>query len=192
MKPKTNVATDPSESQGFDRCYTPPYALDPLLPYIRPKWFVWESAAGEGHLVDAIAPHVRGVLGTDLHGRYATAAPRDFFRWQPDRFDAIVTNPPYSIKYLWLERCYALGRPFALLLPVETLGAAAAQRLFERYGVELLLLNKRVNFKMPNKGWGGSAQFPVFWCCWKVLPKPIVYGKLHPRNPDQLSFELAA
>ena len=34
MKPKINRAGDPQESKGFDRCNTPAYALDPLLPYI--------------------------------------------------------------------------------------------------------------------------------------------------------------
>jgi hypothetical protein len=192
MKPKINRAGDPQESKGYDRCMTPAYALDPLLPYIRPNWIVWECAAGTGNLYEALAHHTLGIIGTDIHGEHARPA-RDFFAWQPDIFDAIVTNPPYSIKFDWLERCYQFGRPFALLVPVEMIGAQSAQRLMERHGAELLLLNRRVNFIMPNKGLsGGGAQFPVLWLCWKMLPSPIVYGKLTQRADEQVMMQLEA
>jgi hypothetical protein len=79
MKPKVNRAGDPAESKGFDRCNTPTYALDPLLPYIRADWHVWEPAQGTGNLVRALAPHVASIIGTDL----LSDPPRNFFEWQP-------------------------------------------------------------------------------------------------------------
>lgn len=192
MKPKANHAPDPS---GMDVCNTPPYALDPLLPYIRPAWVVWEPAASVGYLSRAIEPHVLSVCATELRTEDIGEDVRggiNFFTWRPPSwFDAIVTNPPYSLKYDWLERCYDLGKPFALLVPVETIGAQAAQRLMERHGAEILLLNRRVNFEMPRKGWNGSAaQFPVLWLCHQMLPAPIVYGKLTPRSSEQTMMEL--
>ena len=187
MKPKINRIGDPNESQGFDRCQTPPYALDPLLPYIRREWAIWEPASGSGNLVSAVAWHVPEIIGTDILNGC------NFFTWQPPHFDAIVTNPPYSIKFAWLDRCYQLGKPFALLVPVETIGAQSAQRLMERYGAELLLLNRRVNFEMPEKGYnGGGAQFPVLWLCWQLLPAPIVYGKITQRHEAQALMNLEA
>jgi hypothetical protein len=186
VKPKINRGGDIHESNAFDRCQTPAYALDPLLPYLCPSWAIWESAAGAGRLARALTPHVREMVESDiLDGR-------NFFTYQPPHFDSIITNPPYSIKFAWLERCYQLGRPFALLLPVETIGAKAAQRLMERYGAELLLLDKRVNFAMPVKGENGKgAQFPVLWLCWQLLPAPIVYGRVT-RRPDTQSYLLEA
>ena len=195
MKPKTNRAGDPAESKGFDRCYTPAYALDPLLSYIRREWIVWEPAAGSGNIHSVMLHRVgtreqAGAVASDIHGNFANPS-RNFFDWQPGLFDAIVTNPPYSIKFDWLARCYELGKPFALLVPVETIGAQSAQKLMERYGCELLLLNRRVNFIMPNKGEAGSsAQFPVLWLCWQMLPAPIVYGKITQRHTDQAVMEL--
>jgi hypothetical protein len=58
------------------------------------------------------------------------------------------------------------------------IGAQSAQKFMKKYGAEILLLDKRVNFKMPNKGWGGTAQFPVLWLCHKLLPEPIMYGHI--------------
>lgn len=175
----TTQAIDPHKSDPRDRCYTPAYAIDPLLPYL-PSGIVWESAAGDGHLVRAFEKAGRMVVASEI------SRGENFFTYQPDSWAVQVTNPPYSSKYHWLERSYALGKPFALLMPLETLGAWSAQKHFRKYGVEVLLLNKRVNFYMPNMGLtGGGANFPVAWFCWHVLPAPIVYGSIVPRADEQ-------
>jgi len=181
MKPKSNKTNIPDR----DRYQTPPYALDPLLPYLKKDWLIWECAAGEGYLANAIRERGFSVVTSDI------ITDQDFFKYQPE-FNAIVTNPPFSIKYDWLERCYSLEKPFALLLPVETLGAATAQKLFKRHGIRLLVLNKRVNFKIPDQGWNSSsrkksgAQFPVAWFTWQMgLEDVIVYGQIIPRPVNQ-------
>jgi hypothetical protein len=96
-----------------------------------------------------------------------------------------VTNPPYGIKFAWIERCYELGKPFALLLPVETIGSQRCQKAMQRYGCEILLLNRRVNFYMPNKGFDGQAQFPVLWFTHGILPAPICYGDIVYRDEPE-------
>jgi hypothetical protein len=121
---------------------------------------------------------------------------QNFFTGEPwEHWDIQVTNPPYGVKYEWLARSYAHGRPFAVLVPVDTIGAAAGQRLFDRYGAEFLYLRPRVNFIMPNKGDPliippgqdkpptHSAQFPVMWWCWKLLPVGVMTAELYPWCP---------
>lgn len=168
MKPKLN-RTEPA----IDRCQTPGYALGPLLPFIKREWVIWECALGEGILGAEIAKTNR-VVGSDILMMH------DFLTTDcGQKYDAIITNPPFSIKYKWIERCYELGKPFALLLPLETLGAAKAQTQFERGGIEIILFNRRVNFKMPNKGWDSSAQFPVAWFTHGFdTGTPLTYGKI--------------
>lgn len=159
--------------QGMDACQTPSYAIDPLLPYMDPEWTVWEPACGEGLLEDALYDSgFNQVIPTDI------LTGQNFFEFEPEKWDCLVTNPPYSIKYRWLQRCYELGKPFALLVPVEMLGAATAQELLKKYSFEALLLDKRIDFKMPNKGFEGSAQFPVFWLCWQLLPDKVLFGEV--------------
>lgn len=182
MAMKRKAIRAASKTAKYDSCQTPPYAVEPLLPFLKPQWTIWEPACGEGLLQRALEAAGRRVVGTD----YLTG--HDFFD-HIEESDVVVTNPPYSIKYDWLERCYQLCRPFALLVPVETIGAASAQRLMAAYGAEILLLNRRVNFKMPNAGWsGGGAQFPVLWLCWQLLPAPIMYGSIVQQNADQLAL----
>lgn len=176
----TTQAIDPHKSDPRDRCYTPAYALDPLLPYL-PAGMVWESAAGSGHMVRALKAAGREVYASEIERG------ENFFTHTPPAACAVqVTNPPYSSKYHWIERSYALGLPWALLLPLETLGAWSAQKHFRKHGVEVLILNKRVNYYMPVKGIEGSANFPSAWFCWRVLPAPIVYGSIVPRSDAQL------
>lgn len=175
MKPKTNRTGDTSQSgaAGYDCCQTPPYALDPMLFPLMRFGRVWEPASGEGYLAGALRDAGHDVTATDIQTGH------DFFSWRPDAFDVLVTNPPYSLKYPWIKRCYELGKPWALLVPLETLGAAKAQAMFKRYGVEVMLLSRRINFKMPNKGWDGSgAQFPVVWLSWRVTGQPLAYGDI--------------
>lgn len=156
-KPKVNRAGDPSVSSPMDRCQTPRYALRPLLPYLPLSSLIWEPAAGKGLLVASLSESHQVVASDILYGQ-------DFFRYQPETWDCLVTNPPYSIKYRWIGRCYELGKPWALLMPVEALGAKQAQVLFRKHGMELIVMDQRVNFEMPNKGLSGSgAQFPVAW-----------------------------
>lgn len=175
---KTTRPADAAKSQPFDYCLTPPYALDPLLPYL--GWSlpstIWEPAAGEGLLVEGLYDAgwtEEHVIGTDI------LTGHNFFEYQPDKWEVIVTNPPFSLKFEWLERCYALGKPFALLLPVEVLGTVTAQALMQKHGFEIMLLDSRVDFKMPNAGWeGAGAQFPVLWLCHDLLPEKVMFGSI--------------
>lgn len=143
-----------------DECQTPAYGISPILPYLPKSWTLWECAVGEGLMKSALEDAGYFVVGTGF----------DFFE-SPYRGDfiwnCIVTNPPFSLKYKWLERCYELGKPFALLMPVDVIAAKSAQTLFAKYGVEILLLDKRIDFKMPNKKWDGKgADFSVAWFTW--------------------------
>lgn len=184
MKPKENKAGDISKSSTFDRCQTPFYALDPLLPYLPKSWLIWESAAGDGQIVAKLQSSGFEVVSSDL------LTGQNFFDYSPLTWDCQITNPPYSTKYHWLNRSYELGKPFALLLPLETLGAGQGQRLFEKFGVEIILLNKRINFKMPNKGYlGNGAQFPTAWFTFGLgIGQHLTFAKISYYEDEQLSF----
>jgi len=97
----------------------------------------------------------------------------------PVGYQVQVTNPPFSLKFKWLERAYEIGEPFAFLLPINTLGTVTAQKMFEKHGISVLLLDKRIDFKMPFKGWeGGGAQFSTAWFMWKLADPGLYYGKI--------------
>ena len=182
MKPKENKGHNVGT---YDECQTPPYALEPLYPYLNISDKIWECAAGK--LVLAIELGRKGytVIHSDITDE---VVPVNFLEVLRGIGDVIVTNPPYSIKYEWLERCYSLGNPFALLMPVEMLGTAKGQRLFDKYGIEVIFMSPRVDFYMPNKGYeGGGAQFPTAWFTWGLnLPQQINFVQLNKPKRSEL------
>lgn len=182
MKPKKSSKRDQGKSQVFDRCQTPLYAVEPLYQFLPAGALAWEPAAGDGNIRTALQAHGYGVVCGDLLSDkpFYDYPGLSFFAYTPPAFDVVVTNPPYSDKYAWLRRAYECGKPFAMLVPVETIGSAAGQALIDQHGMEQLLLSPRVDFIMPLKGEGGrGAQFPTFWWCWQLLPKPIMTARLN-------------
>lgn len=175
MPPKTKQNYSAENMPEKDRCGTPPYALEPLLPFMDRDTIIWESASGEGLLVNALR---RKGYDRIIYSDILQHPSEDFFKtdclqYTEVAFGAvgklIITNPPYSLKYKWLARCYELGYPFALLMPSDTLFAASANKLFQKHGIEIIIMNPRVDFKMPNTGWSGKgAQMATAWFTWKL------------------------
>ena len=181
MKPKENRG---NKVGTYDNCQTPPYALEPLLPYLPKDKIIWECAAGKRILSTFLKNKGFWVLDTDINDVFYG----DFFRIGnvTDNTYTIVTNPPYSIKYDWLDRCFELGRPFALLLPVEALGAKRAQKYIDQ--LDIMLLQPRVDFYMPDKGYeGGGAQFPTAWFTHELLPYKLEVECLNKPKRNELA-----
>lgn len=148
----------------MDNCYTPPYAVLPVLPYIQ-GMRVWEFCSGNGNLSKRMTQNGNHVISTDIE--MGVDALTDSC---PEEYDVIVTNPPFGRKFEFIERCFELKKPFALLMPVETHGAEKAQIWFEKFGISTIWLRPRISFYMPQRGWlAGGAQFPTAWFCSKSL-----------------------
>jgi hypothetical protein len=163
----------PPMSTAFsDDFQTPPNALDSLLPYLRANWVIWECANGKGNLSRALEERGYTVIATDI------LTGHDFLKWAPDpeKYDCIVTNPPYSLKQEFLERCYQLKKPFALLLPLTTFETEKRQELFRKHGVQVIFLKKRINFETPS-GRGSGSWFAVAWFTnWLNLSHDLIWG----------------
>lgn len=168
-KPKQSRPVDTTKVSQMDVCQTPPHALEPLYPYLNPDWIIWESAVGpEQILATTLLNKGYQVFGTDL----MYGAEFNYFTYTPDfNYDIEITNMPFSIKYKWLEKAFSRGKRFALLAPYETTFAKEFQKLFKEYNnkpwyIEILSPERRINYKMPNKGWDSSAQLPTAWITW--------------------------
>jgi hypothetical protein len=152
-KPKLLEAGHPDNFQ------TPASALDCLLPYLSRSWIIWEPACGKCNLVYGLEDKGYMAFGTDIVRRPS----EDFLTMKMLReVDFICTNPPFSIKEKFLARCYELGKPFALLMPITTFDSRERRKLFHRHGIQIILPNGRVNFETPN-GKGSSSWFYTAW-----------------------------
>jgi len=150
---------------------TPDIAVYPLLKYIPKDWTVWECACGKGNIARLLESRGNKVIATDIKNG------QDFLTYEPENYDCVITNPPYSIKDKFLKRCYLLDKPFALLLPLTTF-EGKRQYWMEKYGIEVILLDKRVNFETPS-GNGTGSWFATAWFTNGLnIGKQITFGKL--------------
>jgi len=144
-----------------------------LLPFIPKNWRIWESACGTGNIVKTLEEEGFDVIGTDILHGFDFLSP---LAATPE-FDCVLTNPPYSVKDDWLDRCYALEKPFALLMPITALGEQYRFKLYKKHGIQLVLLPERVNFETPS-GEGSGAWFYCAWFCHGLtLPSQIAFAE---------------
>lgn len=176
-----------------DNFQTDPAALDYLLPFIPKNWHIWEPACGNGNLVRALDKMGFRVQGTDIQEMPMEGGwnySRDFISDIPiPDCDMILTNPPYSIKEKFLARCYELGKPFALLLPLTTFDSVERRKLFAKHGVQIIFPSKRINFETPNHEHNlkiGKKTSAWFFSAWFTQGLNLKKDMTFTDTPDEL------
>ena len=155
-----NMLGKTGNNKNSDECYTPESAILPLLEFLDKNRTYYEATSiASSSIVDCLI----------ANGFKCKKAKGDFFE-QDEVYDGVITNPPYSIKDKFIEACYETEKPFALLLPVSAIQGIKRGKMFEDKGIELLVLNKRVDFTGK-----GSPHFGVAWFCYKLLPSPLIF-----------------
>ena len=85
-------------SGNNDECYTPDYAVTPILKYIPTDAKVWcpfDKAESE---------FVKQISQTHSVEYSHIDEGKDFFAYEPVHFDVIVSNPPFTNKRKFFER----------------------------------------------------------------------------------------
>lgn len=144
-----------------DELYTPDYALNEIERFLPKDKVILECAVGTGKLKQCLEDRGFKVVGTS-----------DFFNYSLQDYDLIVSNPPYSIKDKFLEQCYLLNKPFALLMPITALEGIKRQKLYKKYGIQICFPKKRIDFNGKKAVW-----FYTAWFCWKLLPQNMIFNQ---------------
>ncbi len=155
-----NMLGKTGNNTNSDECYTPSEAVLPLLKYLNKDKVYYEATSGTS----------KSIVNCMRDNGYQCEESTFNFFDNPHLWDGIITNPPYSIKDKFIEKCYATGKPFALLLPVSAIQGIKRGAIFNKHGVELLVLNKRIDFTG-----GGSPHFGVAWFCHDILPQSLIF-----------------
>lgn len=159
----------PKKSGSSDIFGTPIEEIHRMIPFLPKEWKIWENASGDGRIVKELRASGYQVIGTDIMDGFDFLSPLV----ATPEFDCIFTNPPYSVKDKWLERCYELGKPFALLMPITALGEQKRVKMYKEHGIQVALPPGRINFDTPS-GQGTGAWFYAAWFCYRLnLPKDI-------------------
>jgi len=157
----------PQKTGKTDEVFTPAYAINPLLPYLRKEWVILESAYGDGHLAVSLRNAGYTVVGSKDY---------NFLTEELIKCDCIVTNPPYSLKTKFLKRCFDSGKPFALLLPLTALEGKVRNALYREHEIQIIIPDRRIHFLMTETRLGkkSSAWFQTAWFTSKLnLPRQL-------------------
>lgn len=164
--------------------------LDHVLPELPPA-AIWEPAAGDERLSEAIRGHGRAVLASDLLPRAAMLR-HDFLRDEPpaETLGAIaVSNPPFNASNAFISRGLALLdsgvlSAVVLLLRSDALAAGNRARALNRAAI-LWQCCWRPRWIENSTG---SGRWSNTWCCWLAersgppiihfLPRPACSGDL--------------
>ena len=153
-----------------DECYTPRYAVLPLLVFLesfRGKviWCPFDTDRSE--FVKVLRENNFNVVHSHIDNG------QDFYTYEPKKWDIIVSNPPFTNKRKIFERCLSFGKPFALLMSNTWLNDAAPKQLFFDRDLQLLMFDKRIEFNGNKK-----ITFSSSYYCYNFLPKQIIMRKI--------------
>ena len=150
-----------------DECYTPRYAVIPILKYIPKDKVIWCPFDNkESEFVKEISK-TNKVIYSHIDTR------QDFFEYEPEEWDIIISNPPFTNKRKFFERALSFGKPFALIMSNTWLNDSAPMQLFKDKDLQLLMFNKRIKYNNLNKITFSSSYF-----CYNLLPKQIIMEEL--------------
>lgn len=166
---------DKVAGSGNDEFYTPRYAVEPILKYVRKGSIVWCPFDTEQSLfVKMLREHGCKVSNTHL------ANGEDFFKVEKE-CDYIISNPPYSCKGEVLERCFKLGKPFAMLVGVVGLFESQKRfNMFKNNTFEIMYFNKRVSYFKSYEDLKPALNppFSSVYVRSKMLPEQIVFEEI--------------
>ena len=154
--------------------YTPYYAVDPIMKYLPKDKIIWCPFDEEwSSFYNKLKENGFHVIRSSLREG------KDFFKYEPDKWDILVSNPPFSIKDKILERIYSFNKPFAILLPLNSLQGKTRYKYFKN-GIQILSFDARISYHdkrhMDNVVKG--SPFATAYFCKDLLSKDLVVEKL--------------
>lgn len=154
-----------------DERYTPAYAVMPLLEFLEPFrgqtiWCPFDKE--ESEFVKVLTKYDYDIVYSHIDNG------QDFYTYQPEHFDLIVSNPPFSNKRRIFERVNSFNKPYCLLMTLAWLNDTAPKILWKDKDLQLLMFDERVRFK----GMGSQPTFSSAYYCYNFLPKQIIMRSL--------------
>lgn len=154
-----------------DEYFTPAYAVCPIIPYLRPGAAVWCPFDTQ----DSAYVRVFSANGFRvIYGHIQTG--EDFFQADVPECDYIISNPPYSLRTQVMERLYAIGRPFAMLINFQGIfGSQKRFQLFKTHRVEMIWLSPRVEYMTGQGELLQGVPFQSGYLCSGICPNQLEF-----------------
>lgn len=134
------------------------------------KWL--EPAAGTGSIIRALGTEGREWWAAEInraHGRFLRhLLPRqhvlfgNFLEAPVKKFDVIITNPPYSLAYEFIQKSLTLAPLVIMLLRLNFLGSIKRRAWFHDNMPDVYVLPNRPSFKLH----GRTDSTEYAWMVW--------------------------
>lgn len=151
-----------------DECYTPRYGVEPLLEFL-PRYkdkIIWLPFDDENsEFVKCFKENGYKIINSHIRSG------QDFYNYEPEEWDLIISNPPFTNKKEIFRRALDFNKPFALLMTLTWLNDSAPQKLFRDKGLQLLMFEERMQFKGQAKN---KINFSSAYFCRDFLPEQII------------------
>jgi len=115
----------------------------------------------------------------------------DFFAYDKDdikelKVDAIIDNPPFSIKDQVLAQSFALGLQFIYILPLDSLGGAYRNELYRKHNANMqaLIPDTRIWYKTRNSHNRKSSSFHSFFLSNGLFTKDLIFDTIKSYEDD--------
>ena len=102
----------------------------------------------------------------------AASGEQDYYFYEPEQWDLMISNPPFTNKKMIFERAIDFNKPFCLLMTLTWLNDRAPMRLFRDKGLQLLMFEDRMQFKNQSKI--KPINFSSAYFCRDFLPEQIL------------------
>jgi hypothetical protein len=155
-----------------DECWTPNYGVKPVLEFIPKQKVIWcPFDTEDSEFVKQISKKNEVVFSHIFNGQ-------DFFAYEPEHWDIIISNPPFTKKRKYFERALSFNKPFALIMTNTWLNDSAPKQLFRNKDLQLLMFDKRMKFMSPDGRPNDKITFSSSYYCWNFLPQQIIMREL--------------
>lgn len=163
-------------TEAGDEVYTPFYAVEPLLEFVPKDKVIWcpfdeEWSAYYQMFTENGYKVIRSCIGDN----------QDFFTYEPDEhWDILISNPPFSKKDKVLERAFSFNKPFALLLPANSIQGKKRFEIF-RNEIQMLAFDLRVDYHTNGnmKDYTKGNHFGSAYFCRDLLPTKLEMRRLN-------------
>lgn len=169
----TTIDRIPYPEGKNDEYYTPAYGVRPILKFIPQGATVWcPFDTQHSWFVRLISRQNRVIASHISEGQ-------DFYEYEPESWDVLISNPPFTNKRQIFERALSFNKPFALIMSNTWLNDSTPKKLFADRDLQLLMFDKRIVFTNPDGVAQNKITFSSSYYCWNFLPKQIVMEQLH-------------
>lgn len=164
-----------------DECYTYRYGVEPLLDYLEPFrdkiiWCPFDKE--ESEFVKVFQEKGYNVVFSHIDNG------QDFYTYEPEKWDILISNPPFSNKTEMFKRAISFNKPFALLMTIAYLNDAVCAKTFSGMNLQILSFDERMTFK--NQSQEKAISFLSAYFCRDFLPERLIFTTF--KNRGQMSL----